>query len=148
MTAAPPRHIQNLRGLAAAAGRFGVVGLLCAALNVGVVYLGHNVLGVHYLIAACATCFVTIPLGYLLHGRFSFGTGRPVAIKEFSRFVVVQLGQFALGLVLLAGLVESTGLAPVWAMVAVSALLYVYAFAATSTWVFRMLPFKAKQPPT
>ena len=148
MTAAPPRQIHSLRSLAAAAGRFGLVGLLCAALNVGVVYLGHNVLGVHYVIAACATCFVTIPLGYLLHGRFSFDTGRPAALKEFLRFVVVQLGQFALGLMLLAALVESTGMAPAWAMAAVSALLYVYAFVATSTWVFRVLHFKARRPPT
>ena len=142
-----PASVTGLHRLAATAGRFGLVGLLCALLNISIIYVGHDVLGWHYIVAAGGTCFVTIPLGYLLHGSFSFNTGRPAAWREFMRFVVVQLGQFALGLALLALLVEGLGMAPVWAMVAVSIVMVVYAFVASSTWVYGIFRHTPRQRP-
>lgn len=124
--------------MAGYAMRYGGVGAACAAINAAIVYVGHDLLGVHYLLAALSTCAVTIPLAYVLHARVTFTTGRPAAWSEFGRFLTVQLTQFALGLGLMALLVELLALPPVAAMIAVSILLYLYGFVASARWVYRV----------
>lgn len=123
--------------VAATAGRYGVVGAVCAALNVAIVWIGHDLLGAPYLMAALATCVVTIPLSYIAHQRFSFARGEPASAAQFLRFVVQQLSQFALGLVLLVLLVDGLGLPPAPAMAVMSVLMFAYGFATNGRWVFR-----------
>lgn len=126
----------------AAAGRFALVGMLCAVINVGIIFVGHDLLGWHYIAAALSTCLVTIPLGYVLHGRFSFRVGRRESWAEFARFVGVQLGQFSIGFLLLTAQVELLSMPPAIGMVIVSVLMYLFSFIASSTWVYRVLAWR------
>ena len=124
-------------GVAAAAGRYGIVGVACAVLNVAIVWLGHDLLGAPYVLAALATCVVTIPLSYVAHQRFSFARRAPASAAQFKRFLIQQLSQFGLGLVLLVVLVEGAGLPPALGMAAMSVLMFAYGFATNGRWVFR-----------
>lgn len=124
-------------GPVAAAVRFGLVGALCALLNVAIVYVGHDVLSQPYLLAAAATCLITVPLSYLAHRRFSFRRVAAAEWREFARFLAQQLSQFGIGLLLLMLLVEVFGLLPALAMAAVAGIMFVYGFITNATWVFR-----------
>lgn len=143
----PPLGPGGSGPVVAAAGRFALVGMLCAAINVGIIYIGHDLLGWHYIAAALSTCLVTIPLGYVLHGRFSFRIDRRESWSEFMRFVGVQLGQFSIGFVLLAAQVEMLSVPPAIGMVVVSVLMYLFSFFATSTWVYRVLAWRPHDDP-
>jgi putative flippase GtrA len=118
--------------------RFGLVGLACAALNVGIVWLGHHRLGAPYLVAALATCLITIPLSYFAHRSFSFAVAGRAGWAEFARFVAQQLSQFALGLALLVLTVEVGGIPPAAAMALVSVAMFVYGYLSNARWVFRV----------
>ena len=54
--------------------RFAAVSLVCFIIGIGVLTSLHELAGVHYLIAYGASFVVTSSLGYLLNGRFTFGT--------------------------------------------------------------------------
>jgi len=135
-TATPTATARTPAATLATAGRYSLVGAACAVLNVAIVWLGHDVLGAPYVLAALATCVITIPLSYAAHRQFSFASSQPAG-PEFLRFVVQQLSQFGLGLVLLVLLVEVAGLPPTPGMAAVTALMVVYGFVTNGRWVFR-----------
>jgi glycosyltransferase involved in cell wall biosynthesis/putative flippase GtrA len=118
--------------------RYGAVGLACALLNIGIVWVGTERLRLPYPVAAGCTCLITIPLSYLLHRRVSFALPHGAQWREFARFVATQLSQFALGFLLMAAAIESLGWRPWVAMAIVSAAMMAYGFLASSTWVFRV----------
>jgi putative flippase GtrA len=126
--------------------RFASVGAVCTALNLAIMFVGTELAGLPYLVAALLTCAITIPTSYFLHREFTFQTDgqRTGEQQRFWRFVATQLLQFSGGLAFLALLVEVLGLRPMWAMVAVSATMFIYGFVTTSTWVFRA--FGSRQP--
>ena len=117
--------------------RYGVVGGFCTVLNIGIVWLGTERAHLAYPIAAISTCFITIPISYLLHRGITFAAIGPRRWAEWWRFVAAQLSQFALGLLLMSVVVETLGWRPWIAMGVVSAIMFVYGFLASSTWVFR-----------
>lgn len=129
-----------------AVGRFGLVGAICAILNVLIVYLGTEAIGAPYGLALLATCLITIPLSYLLHRTFTFQRSGPAQLNEFARFSASQIGQFLLGALLTAALVEGLGWRPWRALMAVTAALMIYGFIANSLWVFRWRPTRSKRP--
>lgn len=121
--------------------RYVSVGAVCALLNLAIMFFGHQVAGLHYLLAALLTCLITIPLSYCFHLGFTFKHSRLEEIDRyrFARFVASQLVQFAAGLLLLMSIVELGGMEPMWAMFSVTLLMFIYGFVASSTWVFRAL---------
>jgi glycosyltransferase involved in cell wall biosynthesis/putative flippase GtrA len=118
--------------------RYGAVGLACALLNIGIVWIGTERLHMVYPAAAACTCFITIPLSYLLHRRVSFALRHRAQWREFARFVATQLSQFVLGFALMAAAIETFGWRPWMAMAIVSVAMMAYGFLASSTWVFRV----------
>jgi glycosyltransferase involved in cell wall biosynthesis/putative flippase GtrA len=120
------------------ASRYGLVGLFCALLNVGIVWAGTEVLGLAYPLAAALTCPITIPLSYWLHRRVSFDVRRPASLLEFWRFLLAQLSQFVLGVAAMALVIETLHWRPWIAMATVSFLMMAYGFTASSAWVFRV----------
>jgi putative flippase GtrA len=54
--------------------RFAAVGLFCLVIGLGILTGLHELAGVHYLVAYGAAFVVTSTLGYILNGRFTFGT--------------------------------------------------------------------------
>ena len=116
--------------------RYGLVGALCALLNVAIIAVGTQGLRLPYPVAAGCTCVITIPLSYLLHRRVSFAVAGLASWQEFGRFVAAQLSQFALGFVLMAAIIEGLGWRPWVAMAWVSIALAAYGFITSSAWVF------------
>lgn len=122
------------RGFLGVAVRHATVGVVCAILNILIIYIGTEILHIYYIFAMFLTCFITIPIAYLLHRRVSFQVSVGPNLPEFSRFLSQQLVQFLAGLALLSICVEKLGLSPTFAMVVVTLLLWV--FALTSQWRF------------
>jgi putative flippase GtrA len=116
------------------ATRHATVGVACAVLNVLIIYIGTEILHIYYIFAMLLTCFITIPVAYLLHRRISFRISEEPNLREFSRFISQQLVQFLAGLALLSVGVEKLQLNPTFAMVVVTFLLW--AFALISQWKF------------
>jgi glycosyltransferase involved in cell wall biosynthesis/putative flippase GtrA len=136
--------------LIATVSRYGVVGALCALLNVAIIAVVTQGLRLPYPIAAGCTCIITIPLSYLLHRRVSFEVAGLASWREFRRFVAAQLSQFALGFVLMAAIIEGLGWQPWVAMAWVSVALAAYGFITSSAWVFGVWKRRgadAAQPP-
>lgn len=130
------------RRTSALASRHVLVGAFCALLNIGIIYVGTSLLGAPYHWAAISTCFITIPIGYLLLRKYSFRvSGRPNC-AEIVRFLSQQLVQFLAGFALLAAGVELAQLDPTIAMVLATFLLWIFAFLSQWLWVF-----KERHPP-
>jgi glycosyltransferase involved in cell wall biosynthesis/putative flippase GtrA len=140
------RWFDTLR-VGAMAARFALVGALCAAINLAIMFLGTTLIGINYVAAAFATCLITIPLSYFFHRRITYRL--PNAQKgegtEFLRFVLNQLLQFAAGLCVLVVLVEKIGLTPIWGSVVMTGLMFVYGFLMNSTWVFQALTLRSNK---
>lgn len=132
----------DARLVADTAGRFSFVGAACAGLNIGIVWVGHDLLGWPYLWAAATTCLVTIPLSYLAHREFTFGNALRLRERSaggtFGRFLIQQLAQFGLGLLLLAALVENLDVPPAAAMAIVAGVMFVFGYVSNAAWVFRV----------
>jgi glycosyltransferase involved in cell wall biosynthesis/putative flippase GtrA len=120
------------------ASRYAPVGLFCAGLNIAIVWVGTELAGLAYPWAVALTCPITIPLSYWLHRRISFEVRPAATLREFARFVLAQLSQFALGFLAMAAVVEGLHWRPWIALASVSVMMMVYGFLASSAWVFRL----------
>lgn len=116
------------------ATRHASVGFACAVLNILIIYVGTEILHIYYVFAILLTCFITIPIAYLLHRCISFRVPGGPSLREFFRFISQQLVQFLAGLTLLSIGVEKLGLNPTFAMIVVTLLLWM--FALVSQWKF------------
>jgi putative flippase GtrA len=52
--------------------RYGGIGLCCVAVNLVVLYVGTDVLGMHYLVSAGFAFALVAPFGYWLHKYLAF----------------------------------------------------------------------------
>lgn len=86
--------------------RFAAVSLVCFVIGIGVLTSLHELAGVHYLIAYGASFVVTSSLGYLLNGRFTFGTQSATA-PGVVRYMTVNLMLLLVNGAALKVLVES-----------------------------------------
>ena len=125
-----------LKHTALAVSRYGLVGVVCAILNLGIVYVGHNILYWHYVIAVLGTCLITIPISYILHRQFTFRAIGSADLPEFRRFCITQLSQFSIGLLILSAFVELIHWPVIAAMLLVTVIQFMYGFMMSSTWVF------------
>lgn len=122
--------------IAGASIRYGIVGAGCALLNIAIIWLGTERAHFPYPLAAIGTCFVTIPIAFLLHRRVSFHKQGGAKRREWWRFLILQLSQFCIGLLGMTAAVELFRLPPWMAMAAVSALMFLYGFFGSCAWVF------------
>ena len=86
--------------------RFCGVSLFCFGLGLGVLTGLHELAGVHYLLAYVASFVVTITLGYLLNGRYTF-RARGADGSGLVRYMLVNVGLLTLNGAALRALVES-----------------------------------------
>ncbi|MFZ4071555.1 MAG: GtrA family protein [Caulobacterales bacterium] len=84
--------------------RFGVVGAIGVAINLGIYALGIYV-GFHYLAAAMIAWMTAVLVGFVLNRLFTFKSNAPVHVA-LPRVVAVYAGQQALILAIIALLVE------------------------------------------
>lgn len=134
----------TLHKIVTAAVRYGVVGATCALLNVGIIFVGTEVIEIGYILSALSTCVITIPISYVMHVSFSFEKKLGFRFFELAKFLALQFLQFFLGVGLMAVQIEIFEIRPWVAMTGSILLLYFFGFFLNSVWVFNF--FNLKKP--
>lgn len=118
--------------------RFNAVGLAGVLVQLGVLNLLHQTLGVHYLAATALAVEAAVLHNYWWHWRWTWA-GRKAPATSLLRF------QFTTGVVSIAGnlfgmklLVGVMGLPPLAANLAAIAILYAFNFVVSDRYVFRV----------
>jgi len=124
-------RIQNLLS------RHAIVGIGCSLLNIGIIYIGTSIFNISYLFSVFSTIFITIPISYFLHRRFSFRIESSASILEFFRFLSQQFFQFSIGVVLLVASVEWMKMNPTLGMTVTTLVLWIFSFIVQYFWVFK-----------
>lgn len=118
--------------------RFAATGALCVALNVLIVAVLTELVGLHYL-ASIAVCFFTVTLfGFVMNRRWTFGKkgGRPG--QDLVRYVVTTVVNLAISLTLCRLLVERLHIPYAVTLVVVSAAFVPITFLLHRSWSFRV----------
>ena len=90
-------------------------GAFCFALNLGVLYVLVNLAGWHYLLAMLVSIVVANGSGFLINRRFAFADQAQDFWRELQRYITVNLGAFALNLLLMWLLVSALHVPYLWA---------------------------------
>ncbi|WP_458388952.1 GtrA family protein [Sphingomonas sp. F9_3S_D5_B_2] len=107
-----------------------MIGLFCAVTNYAIM-LGVDAAGGHYLIAMLAGFLVAIPLGFLLHSRFTFA--EPLRWRSFARFFLAATSAYPLTVVVMVLLCSGFRLSVAIATPIATAVLFLWNFA-TAHW--------------
>jgi dolichol-phosphate mannosyltransferase len=115
---------------------FAAVGASGYVLNLGVFALAVHVLHVHYRLAAVLGFLVAVTSNFLLNRRWTFVGHAGRRAHQAARFLVVSVGAFLFGLVLLSVLVGGVGLPSVLAQAISIVAATPLSFAANRLWTF------------
>jgi putative flippase GtrA len=116
--------------------RFAVVGVLQNALNVAVFAL-LTAAGAHYAIAAVIAAVAALIASFALNRAWTFRGDHAPLHHQGARYALVYASAVALGVVVLAFLVEVAGFAEVPAQVAAILIVAPLSFLVQRSWVFR-----------
>lgn len=122
--------------------RFLTVGGLCFGTNLLVLYIGTDMLGLHYLVSMGISILVANTLGWALNRRWTFRSGDTQRLREFGRYIRVNLSSYVLSLALMALMVSWWGVHYLLA----SALIAVCMTAVNFTWHTRWSFAREHQP--
>lgn len=117
---------------------FVLVGGICLALNVAVLWILTSQLGLHYLVSTLLAFFTITPLGFLLNKVLTFRTRRELAPIELPRYFAAMAASLAANLALMYLLVSLLGVWYVLASVLVAVTLVVVNFLTSDRWSFRV----------
>jgi putative flippase GtrA len=117
---------------------FVLVGGLCLAVNILVLWLLTSGLGIHYLASTVIAFFSITPLGFLLNKVLTFRTRREYARIELPRYFGAMAASFAINLLLMYLLVSVLGMWYLAASVLVAVVLVIVNFLSSDRWSFRM----------
>jgi putative flippase GtrA len=135
-------HVRLLHGLRRPANwlqlvRFGVVGGIGFAVNLGVYALFVHSIGVDYHFAAVAAWLVAVVNNFVLNRHWTFDARDGLARFQAIRFLVVSLAAFGVSLLLLTLLVEAAGIAKIPAQALAVATSTPLNFLGNKLWSFR-----------
>jgi putative flippase GtrA len=116
--------------------RFLCVGATCFTLNLGVLYVVTEKLGAHYMVAVLVSILLTNALGFVLNRRWTFASQSSLFWRELGRYFTVNLGQFALNLLLMAILVSGFGMPYLGASAAIALVMTGGNFLLHKNWSF------------
>ncbi len=113
-------HVRVLHGMRRPANwlqlvRFGIVGGIGFAVNIGVYALFVHPIGADYHVAAVAAWLVAVANNFVLNRHWTFDARDDLAHRQAVRFLAVSLVAFGASLLLLTLFVESAGMAKVLA---------------------------------
>lgn len=128
MSIEPAMQSAALSRSAARAGRYLVVGAVCAGVWNSVIVLG-DWLGAHYALAAAAAFVILAPLGYSLHVAFTFK--ERASWRGFLVFTSGLAAGFPISLAVVAILCSGLGLRPAIAAPISTAVMFFYNYALT-----------------
>jgi putative flippase GtrA len=135
-------HVRLLHGLRRPANwlqlvRFGVVGGVGFAVNLGVYALFVHSIGVDYHFAAVAAWLVAVVNNFVLNRHWTFDARDGLARFQAIRFLVVSLAAFGVSLLLLTLFVEAAGIAKIPAQALAVATSTPLNFLGNKLWSFR-----------
>jgi putative flippase GtrA len=116
------------------------VGGVCALLNLAVLWLLTDVLGIHYLVSNTISFFALTPLGFVLQKLMTFRTPGVHAGIEWPRYFATMGTSFAANFALMYMLVSLAGIWYLAANVITTVLLLVANFLVNLRWSFRVQP--------
>jgi putative flippase GtrA len=118
--------------------RYGLTGALCVALNVAIVTVLTEFVGLHYL-WSFAVCFVTVTLvGFALNRWWTFRKFGGAPVQDLRRYVIVTLANMAVGIPLCGFLVDVVGLHYWLAIVLISLAFVPLTFLLQRNWSFQI----------
>ncbi len=135
-------HVRLLHGLRRPANwlqlvRFGVVGAIGFAVNLGFYALFVHSIGVDYHFAAVAAWLVAVVNNFVLNRHWTFDARDGLARFQAIRFLVVSLVAFGVSLLLLTLFVEAAGIAKIPAQALAVATSTPLNFLGNKLWSFR-----------
>ncbi len=118
--------------------RYGLTGVFCIGLNVAIVTLLTEYVGLHYL-WSLAVCFVTVTFaGFVLNRWWTFRKQGGAPVQDLRRYVLVTLGNMAAGIPLCALFVDVFGIPYSIAIVLISLLFVPLTFLLQRNWSFQL----------
>jgi putative flippase GtrA len=135
-------HVRLLHGLRRPANwlqlvRFGIVGGIGFAVNLGVYALFVHPIGVDYHFAAVAAWLVAVINNFVLNRHWTFDARDGLARFQAIRFLVVSLAAFGVSLLLLTLFVEAGGIPKIPAQALAVATSTPLNFLGNKLWSFR-----------
>jgi putative flippase GtrA len=135
-------HVRLIHGLRRPANwlqlvRFGIVGAIGFAVNLGVYALFVHSVGVDYHFAAVAAWLVAVINNFVLNRHWTFDARDGLARFQAMRFLVVSLAAFGVSLLLLTLFVEAAGIAKIPAQALAVATSTPLNFLGNKLWSFR-----------
>jgi putative flippase GtrA len=135
-------HLRLIHGMRKPANwlqlvRFGIVGGIGFAVNIGVYTLFVHPIGADYHIAAVAAWIVAVANNFVLNRHWTFDAREGRARFQAMRFLVVSLVAFACSLLLLTVFVEAAGLPKVLAQALAVTASTPLNFVGNKLWSFR-----------
>jgi putative flippase GtrA len=116
--------------------RFIMVGGLCFATNLAVLYGGTNLLGWHYLISMAVSIVIANTLGWLLNRCWTFmESGHPLWV-EYARYMWVSFSSTLISLLLMVLCVSVAGIHYMLASAIIALLMLLFNFIAHRDWSF------------
>lgn len=115
--------------------RFLLIGGASAALDTGVLYLLHGVLGVLLPVATLLAVVVAFLFNFTLNRIWSFGSESPMG-RQFGRYLLLAVGNWGLNVALVTGL-TALGLHYVVAKIITLAIASAINYVGYRVWVFK-----------
>lgn len=116
--------------------RFLLVGGSCFLINLAILYLCTDLLGIHYLISMLISIIVVNTIGWLANRTWTFTSQNRNKLTEYARYITVNLGSFAFSLTLMAVLVSLLGVHYLLASTLIAAGLTIINFTLHRDWSF------------
>jgi putative flippase GtrA len=117
---------------------YAIVGGGCALLNLAVLWMLTDVVGLHYLVSNMISFLALTPVGFVLQKLMTFRTPRAAAGVEWPRYFATMGSSFAANLVLMYVLVSLLGVWYLAANVVTTVLLLVANFLVNLRWSFAL----------
>lgn len=116
--------------------KFSGVGVICASLNIWVLWLSTYVLGIHYMIAVTFSFFFVNLVGYGLNRAITFRDRRLERSSRVGRYYLVMGSSLVLNMSLMALLVDGAGVSVIDASIAVTLVFVVFNYLGHSAWTY------------
>ncbi|PWB78838.1 MAG: GtrA family protein [Methylocystaceae bacterium] len=125
--------------------KYGFVSAAALALDYGILLLGHNVLGVPYLVAAAIGFCSGLALVYLSSVRFVFADRRRLRpAEELAAFFAIGVAGLMINEGLIYVFVDTFGFAPALAKIPTAGLVFAFNFTARRAMLFSAPPNDAR----
>jgi putative flippase GtrA len=115
---------------------YAIVGGVCALLNLAVLWLLTDGVGLHYLVSNMISFLALTPVGFVLQKLMTFRTPRAAAAVEWPRYFATMGASFAASLGLMYVLVSLLGVWYLAANVVITLLVVAANFLVNLRWSF------------